>query len=392
MNRQRVLVLVLATALVLAGLAYWIVPHIETYEHEVTENISEKVRQNPFLAMERFLTRLGYSVETSRRTEVLDTHPGNRDTVVMEFSMELLTEERTQSLIEWLERGGHLVLDVPAYGWEEDGVPENELLERLDLRVAEQAAEGSDEDADEAEADADADVDPKKNTRLLHAGGQTFTVDSWFGGDWVEDGSGTAEAWRVEGVPAVLRYRLGSGRVTLIRDRDIWNNYRIGNHDHAALLAAVLGAPRGKVWVLYNVKVDNLLEIIWRHAAAAVSALALTLALALWSLYNRFGPLTVTEHRRRRSLGEHVQAMANFAWRHGRAGTLLAAARAELRHRAEVRHPGFQYRTPADQYAWLAERLHVPSESVQHALETKTSRADEMIEAVALLQKLRNSL
>lgn len=382
MNRQRVLMLVLVAGLVVAALVYWIAPKIEFYEREVVEDVSEKVRRNPFLAMERFLVRLGYSVEASRRTEVLDTPPGDRDTLFMEFSEELLTESRTQKLIDWIARGGHLVLEINPAGWDEDGMPENELLERLDLRIPEQP----DDEPDNDETDFAEKAEP------LIAGGQTFTVDSWFGGDWLEDGSGTAEAWRIQGVPAMLRYRLGRGRLTLVHDRDIWTNDRIGNHDHAALLSAMLGAPRGKVWVLYNVRVDNLLDIIWRHAAAAVSALALSLALALWSLYNRFGPLRIPEYRRRRSLGEHVQAMANFSWRHGRAGNLLAAARRELRHRAEMRHPGFQYRTPADQHAWLAERIQVSPESVQHALESKSGRPDALIGAVILLQKLRNSL
>ncbi len=382
MNRQRVLILALVTVLVVAGLAYWIVPHIETYERETVEDIAEKVRRNPFLAMERFLVRLGHGVETSRRSEVLDVPPGARDTIVMEFSEELFTAGRTQRLIEWLERGGHLVLEINWAGWDEDDVPENELLERLDLRVPEIPEDDLAEDGESHE--------PKAAT--LHAGPQAFAVDSWLGDPWVVDGSGSAEPWRIDGAPAVLRYRLGAGRLTLIPDRTIWNNDRIGQYDHAALLAAVLGTPRGKVWTLYQVKVDNLLQIIWRHAAVAVSALALTLVLALWALYNRFGPLRIPEYRRRRSLGEHVQAMANFAWRHGRAGNLLAAARAALRHRAEMRHPGFQYRTPADQYAWLAERIQVPPAAVHHALETKTERPEALVGAVTLLQKLRDSL
>lgn len=382
MSRQRILILALVALLVLAGLAYWVALHVESYEQDVVEDISEKARRNPFLAMERFLVRLGHQAGSSSRTEVLDEPSGRHDGIMLEFTEEVFTETRTQKLIEWIEHGGHLVLVVSAAGWEEDGLPENELLERLDLRVPEGTESDSAEDGDT--------VWQKAGT--LYAGKQTFTIDSGFSGAWIEDGSRTAEAWKVNGVPAVLRYRLGAGRLTLVPDRDLWSNDRIGRHDHAAFLAAVFGAPRGKIWVLYHLKIDNLLQIIWRHASFAVLALSLTLMLALWGLYNRFGPLAIPESRRRRSLGEHVQAMANFAWRYGRAVSLLATARAELRHRAEVRHPGFQYRTPADQYAWLAERIPTSPAAVRDALEMKTDRPDAVVGAVILLQKLRNSL
>ena len=395
MSRTRVVIMITVTALVLGGIGYWLAQRIETYERERVEDIAEKVRRNPFLALERFLAKLGYSVETTRSTRALDEAPGRHDVILVEFSRELFTESRTKRLIDWIEDGGHLVLELGPYDEEEEDLPENALLERLQLRTP-------DRPADEAEEDHEGDDDevmpaakPSGNRRrvaTVHAGSQGFKVAYWYGGRWLEDGTGKAETWRIDGMPAVLRYTLGNGQVTLIPSRNIWNNNQIGQNDHAAFLADLLGPPRAKVWVMYYLKVDNLLEIIWRHAAIAVIALSVTLALLLWSLYNRFGPLVVTESRRRRSLGEHVQAMANFAWRHGRAANLLDSTRAELRYRAEVRHPGFQYRTPDDQHAWLAGRIGVTPEAVRQAFEITTDRPEALLAAVSLLQKMRNSL
>lgn len=375
MTRRAPLVLaLLAVAAVVAAFIYWITPHLETYEYEVVEDVSEKARRNPFLAMQRFLTRYGYSVEINRRSTGLDTHPAEHDTIMLEFSQELFSETRTRKLLEWITRGGHLVLEiVPS----EDGIPENELLDPLELRVHEKETEP---------------VAGQEHMQL-QAGAQALAIDPGLvEEDWLEDGSGSAETWRAEGVPAVLRYRLGEGRLTLIPTLDQWTNEHIGQHDHAAFLLEVLGTLRGKLWVFVNVKLDSLLEIIWRHAKLTVIALMLTIGLVLWGLYNRFGPLTIPEYRRRRSLGEHVQAMANFAWRHGRAASLLASARLQLRQRAELRHPGFQHLQPSEQCAWLAERIHVSPETVRHALDLQAERADTLIETVTLLQKLRASL
>ena len=364
----------LAVATAVAGFMYWIKPHLETYEYEVVEDVSEKARRNPFLAMQRFLTRYGYSVEINRRSTVLDTPPAEQDTIMLEFSRELFSQTRTRKLREWIRRGGHLVLEIVP---DEDGIPKNELLDPLELRVYEKDTKR---------------VDGQKKIQL-QTDAQTLAIHtSYLEEDWLEDGSGNAETWYADGVPAVLRYRLGEGRLTLIPARYQWSNDLIGRHDHAAFLLELLGTARGKLWMFINVRLDSLLEIIWRHAKLTVIALMLTGGLMLWGFYNRFGPLTIPEHRRRRSLGEHVQAMANFAWRHGRAASLLASARTQLRQRAELRHPGFQHLQPSEQHAWLAERIHVSPETVRRALDTPTERAETLIETVTLLQKLRASL
>lgn len=364
----------LAVATAVAAFIYWIKPQIETYEYEVVEDVSEKARRNPFLAMQRFLTRYGHSVEINRRSTVLDTPPAEQDTIMLDFSHELFSEARTRKLREWIVRGGHLVLEIVP---DEDGIPENELLNSLDLRVHEK--------------DTKRFADQKQIQ--LQAGTQTLVIHtSYLEEDWLEDDSGNAETWYADGVPAVLRYRLGEGRLTLIPARYQWSNDLIGQHDHAAFLLELLGEARGKLWVFLNVRLDSLLEIIWRHAKFTVIALMLTVSLLLWGFYNRFGPLTIPEHRRRRSLGEHVQAMANFAWRHGRAASLLANARTQLRQRAELRHPGFQHLQPSEQYAWLAERIQVSPETVRRALDTPTERAETLIDTITLLQKLRASL
>lgn len=364
----------LAVATAVAGFIYWIKPHLETYEYEVVEDVSEKARRNPFLAMQRFLTRYGYSVEINRRSTVLDTPPAEQDTIMLEFSQELFSQTRTRKLREWIQRGGHLVLEIVP---DEDGIPENELLDPLELRVYEKDTKR---------------VDGQKKIQL-QTDAQTLAIHtSYLEEDWLEDGSGNAETWYADGVPAVLRYRLGEGRLTLITARYQWSNDLIGRHDHAAFLLELLGTARGKLWMFINVRLDSLLEIIWRHAKFTAIALMLTGGLMLWGFYNRFGPLTIPEHRRRRSLGEHVQAMANFAWRHGRAANLLASARMQLRQRAELRHPGFQHLQPSEQHAWLAERIHVSPETVRHALDMQTERSETLIETVTLLQKLRASL
>ncbi len=380
MSRWRVLILVLASTAVLGGLAYWIVPRLERVETEVVENVSERARRNPFLALERFLARLGYAVETGHRADVIDQSPAATDTIVVEFSEEVFSPSRTRRMMDWIRAGGHLVLEVDAGRWSTDDPPPNALLD-----LAEVSAAYVEERDDEGEAASG------PRTYQLHAGADSYEVGLW-PYQYLVDGSGMAEAWTIEDRPQVLRYGYGDGRFTVIIDRRLWQNAHIGEFDHAVLFTDMLGPVRGKVWVLYRVEVASLPELIWRHGARVVVALAVALALALWALYNRFGPVHVPPVGRRRRLGEHVQAIAGFAWRYGRAGALLQSARVALRHRAESRYPGFQHKSVDEQTAWLAERVGRPGVEVRYALEAEARNHDQLIEITRLLQEMRNSL
>lgn len=380
MSRWRALILVLASAAVLGGLAYWIVPKLERVEHEVVENVSEKARRNPFLALERFLARLGYAVETGHRADVIDRPPAATDTIVVEFSEEVFSPSRTKRMMDWIAAGGHLMLQVDAGRWSTDDVPPNALLDLAEVSAV----------YDE-ERDDDDETAAGPSRYLLKRGTDSYEVGLW-PYQYLVDGSGMAEAWTIEDRPQVLRYGLGDGRFTVIIDRRMWQNAHIGELDHAVLLTDILGPAQGKVWVLYRVEVASLPELIWRHGAPAVTGLAVALVLALWALYNRFGPVHVPPVSRRRSLGEHVQAIAAFAWRYGRADGLLQSARTALRHRAESRYPGFQYKSADEQSAWLAGRIGQSPAAVRHALEAEVRTHDQLIEVTRLLQEMRNSL
>lgn len=382
MSRWRVLILALASVAVLGGLAYWIVPKLERVEREVVENISERARRNPFLALERYLMRLGYAVETGHRAEVIDRPPAATDTIVIGFSEEVFSPSRTKRIMDWIAAGGHLVLEIDALRWSDDEPPANALLDLAEVSaVYDEERDGGDRDETAAEP----------RPYLLHAGADTFEVGLW-PHQYLVDGSGVAEAWTIEDRPQVLRYGYGDGRFTVVIDRSLWQNDEIGRFDHAFLFSELLGPVHGKVWVLYRVEVASLPELIWRYGARVVVALAVALVLALWALYNRFGPVHVPPLGRRRSLGEHVQAIAGFAWRYGRAAVLLQSARTALRHRAEARYPGFQHKSADEQSAWLAERIGRPPAEVRHALEAEARNHDQLIEITRLLQEMRNSL
>ena len=381
MSRWRVLILALASVAVFGALGYWIVPKLERVDHEVVENISERARRNPFLALERFVIRLGYAAETGHRADVIERPPAASDTIMVGFSEEVFSPSRTRKLKDWITAGGHLVLDLDVERWADDELPANELLDLAGVAV----------DYDEEREAADGAAAARPAAYRLRAGSKRFEVGRW-PQEYLVDGSGMAEAWTIEDRPQVLRYRLGDGRFTVVVDRRLWQNAQIGELDHAFLLTEILGPPHGKVWVLYRVEVATLPELIWQYGARVAVALAAALALALWALYNRFGPVHVPPVGRRRSLGEHVQAIAGFSWRYGRAGALLHSARAALRHRAESRYPGFQHKSPDEQTAWLAERVARPPVEVRRALNADVRTHDQLLEITRLLQEMRNSL
>ena len=188
----------------------------------------------------------------------------------------------------------------------------------------------------------------------------------------------------------MIRRVIGQGRLTVLSDSGFLVNQAIGEHDHA-YVAARLIAPReaGKVWLLFDSDMPWLGALLWAGAPYALVSAGLLLALWLWSLGRRLGPLTPPPDRRRRDLLEHLDASGDFLWRHGRAALLVESSRRRILGAWLKRHPDVALADRHQQAEALADVTGEPVERVYRTFVAQPEDARAFVEQAALLQRLR---
>lgn len=310
-----------------------------------------EVRRQPLLAFERLLDAsdldaftIEVSVETLREF-------GSAGVVLMldEGAIDL-SRALEDELLQWVERGGTLVLSPIG---NDAGAISARVGARLRSVDAVAAARGRQRDSIEVSL-------PGQATRYrLSPPARGFLLDdtpSWSAGD----GQG---GYAVAAVPH------GRGRVVLVAGlSDLWRNERIGYLDHAAFLWALASLAESRMVLLTDTAVP---EVSWGRVAAhgwpALTAGALLGVLALWRVLPRMGPVLTPPPTERRQLREHLEALGRFHVRHGDFAHLTASAQRAVQHRlARVpwqRHQAddallaTQASTPA-QFLQTIQRLH----------------------------------
>ncbi|HSX50873.1 MAG TPA: DUF4350 domain-containing protein [Cellvibrio sp.] len=173
-----------ALAAILIGLGYWWYTTLEWEEKEVDLGYSKEALQNDFLAAEIFLRKHGIQATTVKNLSLLDTHSwrnlklGAQDTLVIINGYKTLTDERYDTLYEWVSNGGTLITStqnpfVGAHTGEEDvlladfdieAAPEETELDQRDLleKIADGFDEADDKDAED-QSTGNADDENKSN-------------------------------------------------------------------------------------------------------------------------------------------------------------------------------------------------------------------------------------
>ena len=178
-----------ALAAVLAGLGYWWYTTLEWEETEIDLGYSKEARQNDFLAAEIFLRKQGVQATTVKNLSLLDKHSwrnlklGAQDTIVIINGYKTLTQERYDSLYEWVDAGGTLITSTqnPFIGThtseedlllndfnielepEETDTDTRDLLEKLADGFDEESDESDDENSDTEKADDKQDTSLEKS-------------------------------------------------------------------------------------------------------------------------------------------------------------------------------------------------------------------------------------
>jgi Domain of unknown function (DUF4350) len=288
--RRRPFFLALAGGLLCLG-AWWFTQNYGVFPQRVWVGMSGEARANWLLAARMLLTRMGSNVQESSDLARLDAFP-TTGTIFLAAERSDMTPERAARLLEWVEAGGHLVLGA------QRELARDPLFEQLGV--------SAERNADRRAASKPDEVELPDGTRLR--------VD-FLPSPRLYDEDETA-SWQHEsgGGIRMLRIPYEHGSVTVLSTYRPFSNPAIGRLDHAELLwrlAADAGKP-APVWLVRRLDVESLPRWLIEHALPAMAALVLFLALALWRVVPRFGPLQPPPAPGRRSLVEHLSAMGRF--------------------------------------------------------------------------------
>lgn len=421
--------------LALGLLGIYLLSRVSPYQTTIKHGPAPEVVANPYLAAEHFLRSRGLSVQRTDGLEVLPSLPSQGQTLLLLGARKHMTPRQAERVLEWAAKGGHLLF-VAERVWDEvAGKSGDLLLDRLeiqqslteDLDEEDEDEETSEADVDSAQAPADqnaaseednaasapsneqapdadessptdeqsVDEDRYPELTKLYLENEKAPAYISFDTDFhLYDAKNQAQAWANSSDSThMLQLNHGDGLITVLTDSWIWQNRDIGNYDNAWLLWYL--TQDSAVTLLYRADHDDLASLLLRNFPEALVALALLIALTLWSVGLRQGPLQAPASRARRQLAEHLRGSADFLRRCSGQQSLLQALQRDIQRQARRRHPGFERLDVAAQWQILARLTRLPTSAISQAmrpLPPQRLSATDFTRQVAHLQTLRNAL
>lgn len=409
------------TVLVLAVLAIggaWFLANFERVPAKEWTPAQAEARRNGYLALERFLARLGRPLARQSDPRWLDELPAGGVLILDRNRRHHMTPQRLGRLLAWVQAGGYLIV-VPELPRVSDP-----LLARFDVRhpfagvaatpagdqgeaadeaqeAAEDPAQGSAEDAaPSTSADRRANAGTARRPpapaeiSVTIPGARAQTIAFHPG---LQPGRIRPE-WRA-GHRAygdqLLHFVHGRGQITIAAQLDrLLHNQQIGQHDHAELLWTLITTygGTGPVTLMSRLAVPSLGDWLVESAGTASLSAALLLVLWLWRRLPRFGPVLPEPAPGRRELGEHLAALGRYVWRAGGLDHWLKVARDDFQAKLALHHPAIAALAPGEQAMALARLAARPQSLVAAALAGPATSPHAFTAALRTLKNLERIL
>jgi hypothetical protein len=358
--KARVIVVSLLGGLVVLGVAWFLATH-DRVPAQQWVGPSGEARLRQFLAAQRFAERMGLKVAEVRSLPELDALPAQGALVVPGHRQELHAAKLAE-LARWVERGGHLVVEAEALGVADP------LLDQLGVERSR------------------AEVLDKPFSVELQ-GGRKLSV--FFLDAMKLDTAERDVRFRASG--RLVSYGRGRGVVTAVSSLRFARNPSYDDHlaklmrrpprsiaalDHAELFWRLLSlTPARELQVYFRPERLSLWGFLKENAAPALAAGALLLALWLWSIGPRFGPVAPDAPPGRRRLLDHLRASGRYYWVKGLRSRLVVAARDAALRRIARAQPDFASASRAERATRLSSLI-----------QTSTEDADRFINAAGALR------
>jgi len=362
-----------AVGWLIAGLATvlgaaWFFANFERVTETENAGFHGAARRNPFLAAERLYARLGARVRELHAFAELSRLP--RGAVLLVAARRAALGPREfDAVLAWVRSGGRVIVEA------EQPQMRDPLLDRLRVKRAQgQGARitlvplaGYDRPL-QALALGAFTLEPPQADVLWHADSETGT--------------------------RLAALRLGSGSVLVATSLDFMRNALIGELDHAELAWALAGRGAARdILVLGQLEAPSLLAWLRVNVWQGLAGGALLVALWLWRILPRFGPLAPDPAPGRRRLLDHLRAAGRFHWQHGDRARLLDAAREACLARIARAHPEAAVLDAASRAARLAELYGLPADALTSALSAEQPRdALAFTRRIALMQSIHERL
>lgn len=374
----RLIIGALLVALIASGL-YWFFTNFERASRETVSGYSQEAQRNPLLAAQRFLAYFGANARSVSFSELWRASPQPGDVVLFHRFAYPRAAARQQQLRDWLEAGGHLIIDADALPDEEE-TGGDDLFTELGVQLIHDDFEPEEENKAQVAIKFAGHEEPVSVTMYAHR----YLIDS--------------EELAVAGAPlgegyGLLQYEVGDGYVTVLADNAFLGNRQIGEGEHALALALLVGVDHDeRIWLVHDVNMPSLTTLAWQHAPQAVIAVLVAALLWLWGLGTRLGPQLPPLQAPRRNIGEHLSASAQYLWGLDRCTALLLANRQQIEQAWLTKHYLLRAMSPHERCEWIAARSGLNAAIVERTLYGEHGAEGDFIEISSYLQLLRAAL
>jgi len=368
----RIALAVIFVLAVIAG-AWWFNKNFERKAVRVPVPVSEAVRNNPFLALERTLQRLGRPA--ARVSTIASTSDLPRDGVlIITDRRDALTDAGTRALLQWVRAGGHLITEDRQIGKRDpllaalgvESVPGRAKKRSGALRPVQARLPGS-----------------NRAYKLQMHALQSLSTEREV----------LAQA-DTDAATHMLHFAEGRGRVTVFNDLHFMTNFALRDDDHAEFVWALTHLhANGPVAYFDNAVNLSLWRWLQEHALLVIMSGVVLVLLWLWRIVPRFGRVADAPARDRRSLLEHLAASGRFQWQHGAGAQLAEAARELALRKVQSAHPALVGLSPKELAEDLKQRFRLRAEQVQRiVVGGNVGTPMQFLEAIQIYQRLHRRL
>lgn len=368
MSRPALTAAVLAV-LVLGG-AWWFFTNFERVPERRWIGHQGEARRNSFLAAERLLARMGVAVRHVKAPGELRELPPD-GTLLLPDRRDSIAPDERRRLLAWVEAGGHLIVE------DEDHRRPDPLLDALAVKRKPVSNPPS-----EAVLEIHLPHAPAPAKVRMHA---------------LQSLEAPQARFSVQGKDAthLVHFPRGRGQVTVLNDLAFLRNPGIGAPDHAEFVWQLVRFSPGTaaVFVFDNPQKLSLAGWLADHAWPALAAAAGLLALWLWRIAPRFGPLAPDPEPARRRLLDHLRASGRFQWSKGGAATLAESAREAALRRVARAQADFAGLGAREREARLGETLGLAADEARRVLRPAANLAiHEFVTAMRVFQRIHERL
>lgn len=364
MNRTWLLVSALLL-IILSVAGYYLYQNLERVDEVRPATPTGEAATNRYYAAQQLMQRLGYPSRRVVDSRELVNLPTNSTLVLTETSaIDNRDRKNKAALIDWVRRGGHLLVDVSRRDIYQKDADQDEygppLLsslgitpQRLYIRPCDEACRKKrqaqprqrrttqlDANTDtinieghalKVDLDYDATAFELKKTPLWQVQLPMYVVRKNSEDDDDEQSEAKKKEPPLESYTVAARFREGNGWVTVM-STDPFRNRNIKDNQNAELFVRLATLPDGKrpVFVAQTSDYPSLPAWLWQNAPAVLLTLLLLTVFVLWRVMPRFGPLLPPLPSDRPGLLAHLRAVGDFHMRHQDYASLLTPLREEV--------------------------------------------------------------